>query len=243
MTRLDVVDQIISCTRCELHEQCVAPVPMRGEPSLAAMVGEAPGDTEDQAGRPFIGPAGRLLQGLLDEFHFPPMGVLNTVSCKPHGTPNWDHINACDINKWAQLNYFNPKFVLLLGKVALKSTRPDLDLKRGRARPFRVRGRIFFCTYHPAAALRNGTYESGMRSDLEVFRELIDTSGDNWMRFIPQSCSSCPLDAEWFESESGLGWCPVHLPASEVKAHQARMKMIAADLDQVRREKILQPSL
>jgi uracil-DNA glycosylase family 4 len=239
VNRIDVVEQVLSCTRCELHAGCIAPVPMRGEPGLVAMVGEAPGETEDTEGRPFVGPAGKLLQDILDEFHFPPMGVLNTVSCYPHATPNWEHIKACTINKWAQIDYFDPKFILLLGKVALRAMRPELDLKRGRARPFRIRGRICFATYHPAAALRNGTYEMGMRSDLEIFREMITAPGDRWMTFIPQSCAACPVDAEWFEEDSGLGWCPVHLPPSESDAYEKRQRMIAADLDAVRRQAIL----
>jgi uracil-DNA glycosylase len=239
MNRLDLVEQIITCTNCELHAGCTAPVPMRGEPGPVAVIGEAPGETEDIEGRPFVGPAGKLLQGILDEYHFPPMGVLNTVSCYPHGTPTWEQIAACAPNKTGQITYFDPMFILLLGKVALKATRPDLDLRRGRARPFRIDGRIYVATYHPAAALRNGTYESGMRSDLEIFRELIDTRGDGWMRLIPQSCSSCPVDAEWFEEDTGLGWCPVHLPPSESDAYERRQRMIAADLEAVRQESVL----
>lgn len=239
MNRLELVDQIISCTNCELHANCTAPVPMRGKPAPVMLIGEAPGETEDTQGRPFIGPAGTLLQDLLDEFHFPPMGVANTVSCYPHGTPNWDHIHACERNKWDQITYFDPRFVLLLGRVALKAMRPDLDLKRGRARPFRLRDRICFATYHPAAALRNSTYEAGMRSDLEIFRELIDTTGDGWMRYIPQSCSACPIGADWFEADTGLGWCPVHLPASEQPGYEAHTAMIAAELDQARRGAVL----
>jgi uracil-DNA glycosylase len=122
MNRLDLVEQIITCTNCELHAGCTAPVPMRGEPGPVAVIGEAPGETEDIEGRPFVGPAGKLLQGILDEYHFPPMGVLNTVSCYPHGTPTWEQIAACAPNKTGQITYFDPMFILLLGKVALTST-------------------------------------------------------------------------------------------------------------------------
>lgn len=239
MNRLELVDQIISCTECNLHLDCTAPVPLRGNPGRIAIIGEAPGETEDRLGRPFVGPAGNLLQELLTEFHFPPAGILNTVSCYPHGTPDWDHIHACHQNKTDQIKYLDPMFILLVGKVALKAVRPVLDLKRGRARPFRIDGRIYFATYHPAAALRNSVYESGMRNDIEIFRELIDTTGDSWMRFIPQSCSSCPLDAEWFEADTGLGWCPVHLPATESDGYEQRKLMIAAEIDAVRQRAIL----
>lgn len=233
LTRLEVVEQILTCTSCELHAQCTAPVPMHGKSHLVAL-GEAPGETEDLQGQPFIGPAGKLLQELLDEFHFPAPALVNTVSCYPHGTPTWDHMQACDTNKWTQIEHLDPQFVLLLGRVALKGMRPDLDLKRGRARPFKHRDRICFATYHPAAALRNGTFEQGMRSDLEIFRELIDTGRDGWMKFIPHSCSACPLGADWFEADAGLGWCPVHLPASERAAYDARQELLAREREAAR---------
>lgn len=235
MKRLDVIEQVLSCTNCALHAQCTAPVPMRGEPGLLAIVGEAPGETEDREGRPFIGPAGKLLQSVLDEFNFPPAGIVNSVSCFPHGAPDWEQLKACEGNKWAQLDYLSPTYILLLGRVALKGMRSDLELKRGRARPFRIRERICFATYHPAAALRNGTYEQGMRADLETFRELIAAEGDGWLDYIPQSCSACPNPAEWYEEDTGLGWCPIHLPSTEKGKHSDRQALIAAELDAARR--------
>lgn len=236
MNRLEVVEQIITCQNCELHAQCSGPVPMRGEPSRVAIVGEAPGETEDLQGAPFVGPSGKLLQDLLDEFAFPPMGILNTISCYPHGTPTWDHLVHCKDNKWAQINYFNPQYLLLVGGVALRGMRPELGLKRGRGRPFKHEGRICFATYHPAAALRHPPFEDSMRADLEVFRELIETGRDGWMKYIPQSCSSCGLDADWFE-DSGLGWCPVHMPDSERGAYEAHRHLLATEMDAARRRR------
>jgi DNA polymerase len=233
MHRLDVVDQVLSCTRCELHAQCTAPVPLHGKGGWVA-VGEAPGETEDLVGQPFVGPAGKLLKSVLEEFRFPEPALVNTVSCFPHGTPTWDHINACDRNKWDQIEVLDPKFVLLLGKVALKAMRPDLDLKRGRTRPFRMKGRVCFATYHPAAALRSGQYEESMRADLEIFREVIEAGRDGWMKYIPQSCAACPVDATWYEADSALGWCPVHLPDTERPAYEARQKVLKQEYEAAR---------
>lgn len=235
MNRLEVVEQVITCERCELHAQCSGPVPMRGEPARIAVVGEAPGETEDLQGSPFIGPAGKLLQELLDEFDFPPVGILNSVSCFPHGTPTWEHLGACESNKWAQINYFNPEYLLLLGAVALKGMRPDLGVKRGRARPFKHQGRVCFATYHPAAALRHSQYEDAMRADLEIFRALIDSGRDGWMKYIPHTCSGCANGADWFESDVGLGWCQIHLPDSERGLYEARQRLLATELEAARR--------
>lgn len=237
MNRLEVVENVITCTSCDLHAQCSGPVPMRGEPAQVAVVGEAPGETEDLQGSPFIGPAGKLLQGMLDAFGFPPMGVLNTVSCWPHGTPTWEQVVACAGNKWAQIDYFNPQFLLLVGGVALKGMRPDLGLKRGRGRPFHHQGRICYATYHPAAALRHQPYEDAMRADLELFRDIIDSGRDGWMKYIPTSCAACANNAEWYEEGVGLGWCPIHLPDRERGPYEARKHLLATEMEAARRRR------
>lgn len=233
MKRIDVVNQVVSCTRCELHSQCTLPVPLRGDPGPIAVIGEAPGEQEDIAGEPFVGPAGRLLAELLVEADITePLAFINTVSCFPHGTPTWDHVRSCEANKSVQLDYVDARYVLLLGKVALKGMRPELELKRGRARPFLVGERICFATYHPAAALRNHSYEDTLRDELKIFRQLLDAP--DWQSLIPNSCAACPVEAEWWE-DSGLGWCRVHMPDHLVAGYEARQAAVAAELDAARR--------
>lgn len=233
MNRIDVVTQILTCTRCELAEQCTLPVALSGEPCRVAVIGEAPGEQEDAQGQPFVGPAGKLLADVLGEVHIrEPLAYINTVSCWPRATPTWDHVRSCDGNKWTQIDYVNPRYLLLLGKVALKGMRADLDLKRGRGRPFTVGDRVCFATYHPAAALRNHSYHDTLRDELKTFRRLLDV--DDWREFIPSSCSACPIEAEWWE-ECGLGWCRVHLPERYAAAYDARQATLAAELDAARR--------
>lgn len=185
---------------------------------------------EDTQGKPFVGPSGRLLGALFSEVGITePMGVCNTVSCNPHDTPTWEHTVACEANKWAQLDYLSPTYVLVLGAVALRGMRRPLEIKHGRARPFLVRDRICFGTYHPAAALRNSSYEDVMRRDLTAFKALIDAGPDAWMDFVPDTCAGCTIEATWFE-QSGLGWCRLHLPSSEFAAFNAREAAVAADM-------------
>lgn len=233
MKRIEVANQIVDCDRCELHEICTLPVPFRGEPGSVAIVGEAPGEQEDAQGKPFVGPAGQLLGELLTKAGITvPVAYVNTVSCYPHGTPTWDHVRSCETNKWTQLEHLNPTYILLLGKIALKGMRPDLDLRHGRARPFLVRDRVCFCTYHPAAALRNGKYEATMVAELQLFRELL--TAPDWRTTIPDTCTACPIEAEWWEP-SGLGWCPVHLPHDQQAAYDGRQSLLAAERDAARR--------
>lgn len=153
-------------------------------------------------------------------------------NCFPHGTPTWDHLRSCENNKWTQLDYINPRYILLLGKVALKGMRPELELKRARARPFLIRDRVCFGTYHPAAALRNHNYEETLRFELSLFRQLLDA--EDWRSMIPGACAACSLDAEWWE-DGGLGWCRTHLPDQFVAAYDARHALVSAELDAARR--------
>lgn len=193
------------------------------------MVGEAPGRQEDLDGEPFVGPSGQLLFELFDDVGLSrDVAVVNTVSCYPSGTPTWGHISACEANKWAQLELADPTFVLLAGRVALKGMRPDLDVKRGRGRPFLHRGRVCYATYHPAAALRNPSFADSMRDDLARFARLVAAGVDRWLSFVVDACAACPLEAEWYEP-TGIAWCPVHLPGPEADAYRARCQLLAED--------------
>jgi uracil-DNA glycosylase len=232
MERNDLVAQIIDCERCELHAQCTLPVPFTGEPGRILVLGEAPGEQEDKAGRPFIGPAGELLRSLLGQAGINPdsLSYANTVCCFPHGTPNWDHVRSCDKNKWDQIDYLNPTYILLLGKVALRSMRPDLDMN-AHGRPF-IHNRICFASYHPSAALRNAKYERVLKRDLATFARLI--GAEKWDDLIPDDCSRCDADAVLWEV-TGLGWCAAHAPEDMRANHDARRQRQADELDAARR--------
>jgi DNA polymerase len=234
MNRVELTAQILDCEACELHAQCTLPVPFSGEPGPILVIGEAPGEQEDKAGRPFIGPAGDLLRRCLTRSRIDPdtLAYANTACCYPNGAPSWDHVRSCDKNKWDQIDYIDPTFILLLGKVALRAMRPELDISHGRSRPFVHQGRICFASYHPAAALRNGKYERGLKRDLDVFARIVQA--DEWQDFVPEDCAGCDDLAVWWE-EAGLGWCARHLPESERCAYDVRVQLQADELDAARR--------
>lgn len=228
MKRLEVMQQVVECTDCHLHEQCTAPVFMSGQtPTLIAVVGEAPGGQEDDQGAPFVGPAGEMMRQVLEGAGIDPQTVvfINTVSCFPHGTPTWDHVNACADNKRAQLDLAAPHFVLAVGKVALKAEKRYVDIKHGRGRPWRDdTGRIWFATYHPAAALRNSNYEQAMEDDVATFKAMVDAcqvNPDAWMLVSPDSCSGCTsTEIVWYE-DCGFPWCETHIPEHATAARAA----------------------
>ena len=144
-----------------------------GRPRFA-LVGEAPGATEDETGRPFMGRSGALLDQLLGEAGLDrgEAAVLNVVKCRPPGnrTPKAPEVARCSGWLDRQLELLDPPVVVALGLSAAKwflGRRTVLAAVRGRAHD--VGGRAVWATYHPSAAIRfgpNGAPRAGLLADL-----------------------------------------------------------------------------
>jgi uracil-DNA glycosylase family 4 len=214
-----VREAILGCDRCELRAQAKAPVPFSGPaPSIngIAIIAEAPGKDEDEAGEPLIGKAGTLLEDEVRRIlkvEWGEITKINTASCFPGEikTPQPEHVAACETNKLAQLDLAAPKWVLLCGKVALHGFRTDMSISEARGRPFVLEddGPVFYATYHPSAGLRKMDYLKAIRADLERFKRIIDT-GD-WIAEIEDRCAIC-ADEVCIIDETGIPWCERHLP-------------------------------
>jgi DNA polymerase len=138
------------------------------------LVGEAPGATEDETGRPFVGRSGALLDQLLGEAGLDrgEAAVLNVVKCRPPGnrTPKAAEVARCSGWLTRQLQLLDPPVVVALGLSAAKwflGPRTVLAAARGRAHD--IGGRAVWATYHPSAAIRfgpNGGPRAGLLADL-----------------------------------------------------------------------------
>jgi uracil-DNA glycosylase len=134
------------------------------------LVGEAPGATEDETGRPFVGKSGGLLDLLLGEAGLDrrEAAVLNIVKCRPPGnrTPKAPEVARCSGWLHRQLDLLGAPVVVALGLSAAKwflGPRTVLGQVRGRAHE--VDGRAVWATYHPSAAIRFGP-KGAPRADL-----------------------------------------------------------------------------
>ena len=179
------------CRRCPLWEHATQTVFGEGALGGLMLVGEQPGDVEDQAGRPFVGPAGKLLRELLEEARIAEDEVYVTNAVKHfkwrprgkrriHDRPNWAEIRACSHWLDQELAAVEPKLVVCLGATAAQLlVGRDARINALRGRPLRLGdGTPALVTIHPSAVLRAGDEREERRSelleDLELARDLLE---------------------------------------------------------------------
>jgi uracil-DNA glycosylase family 4 len=173
-----IAEEIVVCTRCDLHKSRRRAVPGEGSGKAKIMlVGEAPGKEEDALGKPFVGRSGKVLNDILEKAGLKreELFITSVVKCRPpqNRTPRKKEMNVCvQAHLRRQIEVISPKIICLLGGVAAKAL-------LGKERVSEVRGKFFlrgpeilFPTYHPAAAGRKRSWRYYLREDLKRLRIL-----------------------------------------------------------------------
>jgi uracil-DNA glycosylase family protein len=192
-TMPDLRDAVQACRGCDLYRDATQAVMGSGDPGAAVMLlGEQPGDREDVAGEPFVGPAGKVLDRALAEAGIAPEQTYVTNAVKHfrferrgkqriHKSPSRGHVLACEPWLSAELEVVRPDGVVILGGTAGKAVYGS---------GFRVgeqRGRLLdwpgdklavhrppawvLATIHPSAVLRSDDRDelyAGLVADLRV---------------------------------------------------------------------------
>jgi uracil-DNA glycosylase len=184
LVSLSTLDQVAERIRttycCALCPHRTNAVPGEGNPNARLFLcGEGPGATEDAQGRPFVGQAGNLLNGILEAIEVPRESVYitNIVKCRPpqNRKPLPDEIAACIPYLHRQLEIIKPKVILALGSTAgeaLLGVRKSLGELRGKVHTYN--GIPLIVTYHPAALLRNPHWKKPTWDDVRIARQLLD---------------------------------------------------------------------
>jgi DNA polymerase len=158
------------CRGCDLYKNATQAVFGEGPRTASVIfVGEQPGDAEDKAGRPFVGPSGKLLDGALDAAGIPREDVYVTNAVKHfkwakdtrskrriHKTPNAGELRACAPWLQAEIGLLRPRVIVCLGATAAKSLLGrtfSVMKKRGVAIESEIADAVF-ATVHPSAVLR-----------------------------------------------------------------------------------------
>ena len=174
MDSLEGVAQAVrACIDCPLHRGRTNAVPGEGNPSADLMfIGEGPGFHEDRQGRPFVGPAGQLLEGLLASIgtNRDEVFIANMVKCRPpdNRDPQPSEIAACSKYLERQIELVNPKLIVTLGRFSLGRFFPGESVTRARGRLREKDGRRIFPVLHPAAALRRPELRTTMVEDFRA---------------------------------------------------------------------------
>ena len=164
--------EVRRCTACRLCEKRTKAVPGEGAIKSGIMfIGEGPGFHEDQQGRPFVGPAGKLLEemlaavGLRREQVF----ITNVVKCRPPGNrdPQPDEIAACNGYLDRQLAAIAPRIIVTLGRYSLARFFPGAKISAVHGEPKFANGRAYVPFYHPAAGLRTPAIKQMLFEDIQ----------------------------------------------------------------------------
>ena len=176
----DVAREIATCRRCLLCEGRTRTVPGEGSATARLMfVGEGPGQTEDETGRPFVGRAGELLTQIIEAVGLKRAEVFicNAVKCRPpqNRKPLPDEMAACRPYLERQIDLVKPAVIVALGASAaeaLLNSRESLGRLRNRVHSYRDIPLVV--TYHPAALLRNPNWKKPTWDDIRIARQLLD---------------------------------------------------------------------
>jgi len=179
---LDAIAEMVrTCTRCPLYATATNPVPGEGSPTAQLMcIGEAPGATEDETGRPFVGQAGKLLTDILRAIKLSreEVFIANVMKHRPPGNRNPvpDEITACSPYLLRQVELIRPKVILALGTFAAQ-TLLDTKVAIGKLRGLMhwYHGTPLIATYHPAALLRNPGWKKPTWEDVKLVRRILDS--------------------------------------------------------------------
>jgi DNA polymerase len=175
-----------ACQRCSLAAERTNVVVSRGSATAPILIiGEGPGQQEDEQGLPFVGKSGQLLEKILASVRLDTnqdVYICNIVKCRPPGNrvPTADEVAACKGYLLEQIRLVNPKIILLTGATAVKGI---LGIKDGitkiRGQWFEWDGRLCMPIFHPAYLLRNPSRDKGspkwlMWQDIQAVRNKLD---------------------------------------------------------------------
>ncbi len=167
-----IADEVRACTRCALARTRTRAVPGEGNMlSDVLLVGEGPGAREDATGRPFVGPAGQLLDELLRAIGWArdDVFITNIVKCRPPGNrdPEPDEAAACATYLDRQERTLDAAVVVTLGRHSLQRYLPGARISAVHGLLRRsFSGQHVFPMYHPAAALHQASLRETLFRDV-----------------------------------------------------------------------------
>ncbi len=179
LTLSEVREELGECTRCPLHRTRKNLVFGEGSgQAKLVFVGEAPGEEEDNQGRPFVGRAGQLLTRIITAMGLKreDVYICNILKCRPPGNrnPKEDEISTCEPFLLKQIDAINPEIICALGTFAAKTLlRVEAPISSIRGKFHNYHGRKLMPTYHPAYLLRNPDAKKLVWEDVQKIMKIL----------------------------------------------------------------------
>ena len=167
------------CNRCELGATRTNLVFGVGNESADILfIGEGPGEQEDLQGKPFVGPAGKLLDDMMEIIGLDrsKVYIANIVKCRPprNRDPLPEEQQACIGWLFRQIELIDPKIIVFLGRIAATAfIKPDFRITKEHGQWFDVMGRKAMAIYHPSALLRDVSKRPETFVDLKQLQQEI----------------------------------------------------------------------
>ncbi len=175
--------QVEACRLCPLCQHILHKVPGQGDRhSPLMLIGEGPGQDEDEQGLAFVGAAGQLLTKMLAAISLPRerVYICNVVKCRPpyNRIPTPEEAEACRIHLRMQVYLVRPKVIVLLGATAAKNVLGDhIRITRDRGIWTERKGVWILPTFHPSALLRDETKKPQAWEDMKSLRAKLKELG------------------------------------------------------------------
>lgn len=178
MTLDELKSTCMSCQKCSLGQTRTNLVFGTGNENAVLMfVGEAPGESEDLSGTPFVGRAGKLLDKYLELVDIPreDVYITNILKCRPpkNRDPEEGEQDHCIDYLREQVKIIRPKMIVCLGRIAaMRLIKPDYKITKEHGIWVQKGAFEMTSVYHPSLLLRgNPTYKEQMLVDMKVVAE------------------------------------------------------------------------
>jgi len=174
---------LAGCMKCDLGSTRKNIVFGEGNPEAGILVvGEGPGATEDETGRPFVGRSGKLLDKIFASIDLDreKLFIANIVKCRPpnNRTPAVSESETCSKFLKQQIEIMKPGIIIALGASAARTlldTRTGIGLLRGEFHSYMETPVLV--TYHPAALLRSPALKRAVWEDMKKLRSFMEEAG------------------------------------------------------------------
>jgi DNA polymerase len=173
-------EEIKVCQKCPLFKGRTLAVPGNGNLHAKILfLGEGPGSSEDKAGLPFVGDAGKFLDEMLSSIKLKreDIYITNVVKCRPPNNrdPLEEEVSVCvRTYLFHQIKLIKPELIVTMGRHAMQTFFPQIkSISSVHGKAYKKANQVYYILYHPAAALYQSSLKKTMQDDFKKIPEII----------------------------------------------------------------------